>query len=154
EELDNRVPTKAQTTLFLEIRRLLDRAVRWLVTNRRVPLDVTGEIARLGSGVARLLPELATLARGREREAMQARCEQISALGVPERIAEWSTRIMYGFGLLDIVGLADTTGVDTTEVAGVYFVLSGRFRVDELLSRISDLPRTDRWDTLARMALE
>src|SRR5438045_7597992 len=37
EDLDNKVPTAAQTTLYLEIRRLLDRAVRWLVTNRRVP---------------------------------------------------------------------------------------------------------------------
>ncbi|TMM38687.1 MAG: NAD-glutamate dehydrogenase [Actinobacteria bacterium] len=153
EEMDNRVPTKAQTTLFLEMRRLLDRAVRWLVTNRRVPLDVTGEIARLRPGLTRLLPQLPTLFRGREREALQARCEQVTALGIPERIAEWSTRIFYGFGLLDIVGLADATGADTTEVAGVYFVLSERFRVDELLSRISDLPRNDRWDTLARMAL-
>ena len=84
---------------------------------------------------------------------MQQRCTQITALGVPERIAEWATRIMYGFGLLDIVGLADQTGTDTAEVAGVYFVLSERFRVDELLSRISDLPRNDRWETLARMAL-
>jgi glutamate dehydrogenase len=39
------------------------------------------------------------------------------------------------------------------EVAGVYFVLSEQFRVDELLSKISALPREDRWQTLARMAL-
>jgi glutamate dehydrogenase len=38
-------------------------------------------------------------------------------------------------------------------VAGVYFVLSEHFRVDALLSRISELPREDRWQTLARMAL-
>jgi len=38
-------------------------------------------------------------------------------------------------------------------VAEVYFVLSERFRVDDLLSRISLLPRNDRWETLARMAL-
>ena len=38
-------------------------------------------------------------------------------------------------------------------MAGVYFVLSERFRVDDLLSKISALPREDRWQTLARMAL-
>ena len=38
-------------------------------------------------------------------------------------------------------------------MADVYFVLSDRFRVDELLSKISALPREDRWQTLARMAL-
>jgi glutamate dehydrogenase len=153
EELDNKVPTSAQITLYLELRRLLDRAVRWLVSNCRVPLDVTGEIARLRPGLARLLPVVGSLFRGREREALQSRCDQLTALGIPEDLAEWATRIMYGFGLLDIVGLADTTGRDTTEVAGVYFVLSERFRVDELLSRISELPRNTRWETLARMAL-
>ena len=35
----------------------------------------------------------------------------------------------------------------------VYFVLSERFQIDQLLSHISRLPRGDRWQTLARMAL-
>jgi glutamate dehydrogenase len=153
EALDNRVSTKAQTVLNLEMRRLLDRAVRWLVTNHRVPLDVTAEIARLRPGLARLLPALGSLFRGQERAALRTRSEQLTALGIPQDLADRATRIMYGFGLLDIVALADATGRDTTEVAGVYFVLSERFRVDDMLSRISALPRNDRWETLARMAL-
>ncbi len=60
---------------------------------------------------------------------------------------------MYSFGLLDIVEAAAKTGRDVDEVAGIYFVLSDRFRVDALLSKISLLPREDRWQTLARMAL-
>jgi glutamate dehydrogenase len=74
-------------------------------------------------------------------------------MGIPPDLAEWATRIMYGFGLLDIVSVADRTGRDVTEVAEIYFALSERFRVDDLLSRISMLPRDDRWQTLARMAL-
>jgi glutamate dehydrogenase len=38
-------------------------------------------------------------------------------------------------------------------VAKVYYVLSERFQIDLLLSHISRLPRNDRWQTLARMAL-
>jgi glutamate dehydrogenase len=38
-------------------------------------------------------------------------------------------------------------------VAKVYFVISCRFQIDALLSQISRLPRNDRWQTLARMAL-
>ena len=49
--------------------------------------------------------------------------------------------------------MARTTGRDLDEVAAVYFLLSERFRVDDLLSKISRLPREDRWQTLARMAL-
>ncbi len=153
EELDSKVPTAAQTTLYLELRRLLDRAVRWLVTNHRVPLDVPAEIARLKPGLTELLPQLRTLFRGKEREALQSRCGHFCELGIPMEIADPVTRAMYSFGLLDIVRLADSTHADTAEVAGVYFVLSERFRVDALLSRISALPRNDRWETLARMAL-
>ena len=38
-------------------------------------------------------------------------------------------------------------------MAQIYFVISERFQIDVLLSHISRLPRGDRWQTLARMAL-
>ncbi|GAB3841818.1 NAD-glutamate dehydrogenase [Dactylosporangium cerinum] len=153
ESLDNQVPTEAQTAVSLETRRLLDRAVRWLVSNRRLPIDVPGEIARLRPGVSRLLPQLETLFRGREREALHTHAATLRGLGLPAEIADTTTRIMYGFGLLDIVEVASQTGRDVNEVATVYYVLSERFRVDDLLSKISNLPREDRWQTLARTAL-
>ncbi len=153
QELDNKLPTAAQTTLYLLVRRLLDRATRWLVTNRRPPLDVTAEIARLRPGVSTLFGQLETLLRGEEAAALRAERDRLTALGVPAGLALDSARLMYAFGLLDVVACADSTGRDVSEVAGVYFVLSERFRVDALLSKISALPRDDRWQTLARMAL-
>ena len=151
--LDNRVPTEAQTTVYLETRRLLDRAVRWLVSGRRSPLDVTAEIERLRPGVTALLPRLEELFRGRERQTLLAHAEEVAARGLPEDLALRASRVMYGFGLLDIVETAHATGRDPVEVAGVYFALSERFGIDDLLSKISALPREDRWQTLARMAL-
>jgi glutamate dehydrogenase len=153
EALDNRVPTAVQTGMYLEARRLIDRATRWLVTTRRSPLDVPSEIARLRPGVAKSLSDLPNLTLGEEHQTIQDHIEESMAHGIPAETAELETRIMYGFGLLDVVSLADSTGQDVTDVAPVYFVLSERFRVDELLTRISHLPRQDRWQTLARMAL-
>ncbi|HEV7898336.1 MAG TPA: NAD-glutamate dehydrogenase, partial [Planosporangium sp.] len=153
EALDARVHTEAQTAVYLELRRLLDRAVRWLVSNRRSPLDVPGEIARFQSGVAALLPKLGTLFRGNERQSLRANVQRLIKLGLPEEVADHTTRLMYAFGLLDIVETAHVTGCPIDEVAGVYFALSERFRVDHLLSKVSALPREDRWQTMARMAL-
>jgi len=153
ESLDNRVHVAAQAAVYLEVRRLIDRAVRWLVTNRRSPIDVAAETAWMRPGVATLLPKLPDLFQGREREALRENAVELVARGIPEELAEWATRIMYGFGLLDVVQVAQSTGRDLDEVASVYFVLSDRFRVDDLLSKISGLPREDRWQTLARMAL-
>ncbi|MEU8190091.1 NAD-glutamate dehydrogenase [Micromonospora carbonacea] len=153
EALDNKVDPELQTAVYLDTRRLLDRAVRWLVTNRRSPLDVPAEIDRLRAGVARLLPGLENLFYGGEREAIAAHIDAMASRGLPRGLAEQATRLMYSFGLLDVVETTATSGRDVGEVASVYFVLSDRFRVDSLLSKISLLPRADRWQTLARMAL-
>ena len=153
EALDNKVPTSAQTLVYLEARRLLDRSVRWLVSNRRSPIDVPGEIERLRPGLAELLPRLDSLIRGNERDSLHRHAGEMAAAGLPGELAEWATRLMYGFGLLDVVEVAHNTGQPIEDVAKVYFVISERFRVDDLLSRISALPREDRWQTLARMAL-
>ncbi|WP_433344418.1 NAD-glutamate dehydrogenase [Micromonospora sp. CA-111912] len=153
EALDNKVDPDLQTAVYLDTRRLLDRAVRWLVTNRRSPIDVPAETARLRDGVARLLPGLENLFYGSEREAIAAHIDGMTSRGLPRGLAEQATRLMYSFGLLDVVETSASTGPDVGEVASVYFVLSDRFRVDSLLSKISLLPREDRWQTLARMAL-
>ncbi|MFD0783138.1 NAD-glutamate dehydrogenase [Micromonospora azadirachtae] len=153
EALDNRISPELQTSVYLDTRRLLDRAVRWLVTNRRSPIDVPAEISRLRDGVARLLPGLEDLFYGSEREAITAHIDSMTERGLPRELAEQATRLMYSFGLLDVVETAANRGRDVGEVAPVYFVLSDLFRVDALLSKISLLPREDRWQTLARMAL-
>ncbi|MGX6605762.1 NAD-glutamate dehydrogenase [Micromonosporaceae bacterium Da 78-11] len=153
EALDNQAPTSAQTLVFLESRRLLDRAVRWLVSTRRSPLDVAGEITKLRPGVQALLPQLPSVVLGIERRSMDEHIATIADKGVPMDIAERVTWANYGFGLLDILETAASVGGEPTEVAKVYFVLSARFQFDQLLSHISRLPRGDRWQTLARMAL-
>jgi glutamate dehydrogenase len=153
EAYDNRMPVTAQTHVYLSTRRLLDRAVRWLVSNRRSPLDVAGEIARLRPGVERLLAGLPSLFRGAERASLSSFSKDLCERGVPTELADRAMRVVYSFGVLDILQVAADTGQDVNAVADVYFVLSERFGVDDLLSRISSLPRDDRWQTLARMAL-
>jgi glutamate dehydrogenase len=158
EALDNRVPIAAQTAVHLATRRLLDRAVRWLLQNRRSPLDVTAEITTLRPGVSRLLPRLGSLFRGGERDALRAHRDALVAQGMPADVADWAARITYSFGLIDVVEVTKGAGLDPDgaaidEAAEIYFVLSERFGVDAILSKISDLPRQDRWQTLARMAL-
>ncbi|AGZ45681.1 NAD-glutamate dehydrogenase [Actinoplanes friuliensis] len=153
EKLDNNVPTPAQTLVYLETRRLLDRAVRWLVSNRRSPIDVAGEIARLRPGVDALLQQLPTVVIGKERSSLENHIEMLAERGIPEGLAESVSRVVYSFGLLDILETAAATDHAPTEVAKVYFVISERFQIDVLLSHISRLPRGDRWQTLARMAL-
>jgi glutamate dehydrogenase len=153
EALDTQMPTAVQTQLYLELRRLVDRVVRRLVSSRRSPIDVTGEIAALRPGVQALLPRMDELLQGRERDVVREHIAELTARGVPADVARDATYATYAFGLLDVVEVAAETRRDLDEVAGVYYGLSDRFRVDDLLSSISALPREDRWQSLARMAL-
>jgi glutamate dehydrogenase len=158
EELDNRVPVAGQTAAYLATRRLLDRAVRWLLQSRPSPLDVPAEVAALQPGVSRLLPKLADLLGGAEREALAAQRDSFTAQGLPEPISQHAASLTYSFGLLDIVEVARNAGLDPAtpaidQAAEIYFTVSERFGIDALLSKISQLPREDRWQTLARMAL-
>ena len=150
---DHDVPTAAQVAVYLETRRLMDRAVRWLLSSKRAPLDVPNEIRAIRPGVARLAPMLDRLFCGAEAEALAEHVTQLESLGIPPALAVWATKLSYSFGLLDIVSVASASGHGLADVAGVYFGLSERFHVDALLSKISELPREDRWQTLARMAL-
>ena len=68
EALDNKVSTQAQTELYLEFRRLIDRATRWLLHSRPAHLDVGSEIERFRPAVRELSPKVPDMLSGAERE--------------------------------------------------------------------------------------
>ncbi len=153
EALDGLVPTAAQTAMLLEARRLLDRGTRWILQSRGGTLDVLGEIERFRDDVARITPDIGTLLVGGERERWERRASELVTLGAPERLAGEAAALLDIFGLLDCVDVARATDTDARDVAELYFVLSERYEIDTMLSRITALPRGDRWTALARAAL-
>jgi len=153
EELDNVVPTETQTMLYLEFRRLTDRAVRWFLQNRPSTLDVAAEVERFSSVVAELGPQMPTLLKGAERTRLERRAQEIEDLGVPTDLALRAASLLDQFSLLDVVELSVITQLAATEVAPVYFATSEQFGIDSMLTRVTKLPRDDRWDALARGAL-
>ncbi|HRW18523.1 MAG TPA: NAD-glutamate dehydrogenase [Dermatophilaceae bacterium] len=153
EALDNVVPTSVQTTLYLEFRRLLDRAVRWLLTNRPSGIDVAADIERFQGPVQRLAPTVPEVLQGSERRRLERRAEELTALGVPAELAVQAASLLDVYSMLDIVEIASDTGESVEEALRVYYHASERFGIDDMLFRVSQLPRDDRWESLARGAL-
>jgi glutamate dehydrogenase len=60
---------------------------------------------------------------------------------------------LYRYSLLDIIDVGDITEIDAAEVADTYFALMDRLGTDSLLTAVSELPRKDRWHSLARLAI-
>ncbi|MEU4444050.1 NAD-glutamate dehydrogenase [Actinosynnema sp. NPDC050801] len=162
--LDTVVPTDVQDDMVLETRRLLDRASRWLLTNRPQPLAVGSTISRFAPVVAELAPRTIDMLQGHEKESVLEHVERLVGHGVPEELARRIAGLLFTYGLLDVTEVAElaereegegATGQERTheETAELYFALSDHLDVDRMLSSVSGLERLNRWHSLARLAL-
>ncbi|MBW4720795.1 NAD-glutamate dehydrogenase [Saccharothrix obliqua] len=161
--LDNVIPTDVQDDMVLETRRLLDRASRWLLTNRPQPLAVGSTISRFKGVVEELAPKTLDLLQGREKESVVANVERLVGSGVPAELARRVAVLLFTYGLLDVTEVAELAereeghGVgperSPLETAELYFALSEHLDVDRMLSSVSGLERGNRWHALARLAL-
>jgi glutamate dehydrogenase len=147
------VPVAAATALHLEGRRLLDRAVRWLLQSRQAQLDVAAEISRFQPQVADLAPRTPEFVQGFERERLHNRAAHHERLGTPAELALTAAALLDVFSLLDVIEISEDADRPAEEVASLYFTLSERFEIDRLLTLITALPQRDRWQSMARSAL-
>ncbi|CAN5688227.1 NAD-glutamate dehydrogenase [soil metagenome] len=153
EDLDNQVEAKVQTRMLLDARKLVERATRWLLRNRRSPLDIADTVSHFSEGaeeLAELIPELMLES---DREALENTTEELVEAGVPEDLAKRIAILKAMFSALDIVDVASSTGQSLETTAAVYFILSDRLRIHWLREHIEDLPRDNRWRMLSRAAL-
>ncbi|MFE7421166.1 NAD-glutamate dehydrogenase domain-containing protein [Rhodococcus sp. NPDC057529] len=139
--------------LTTEVRRLLDRASRWLLANRPQPLAVGAEIRRFGPLISQLSTPIGAWLRGTEHASVQSTTAQWVERGLHPTLARDVSELLFRYSLLDIIEAADVTTRDPFEVAELYFSLSDHLQIDKLLIAVSSLPREERWNALARLAL-
>jgi glutamate dehydrogenase len=159
--LENSVSTAVTDRMMLESRRLLDRASRWLLSNRPQPLAVGAEISRFTEPVRAMAGGQLDLLRGQERRSAEQQAADLRGDGVPADLAETVAVLLDAYGLLDVIEVAEMAerdvGVDgdepEVETAQLYFALSEHLGIDAMLTAVSVLDRGDRWHALARLAL-
>ncbi|HLY33729.1 MAG TPA: NAD-glutamate dehydrogenase, partial [Jatrophihabitantaceae bacterium] len=137
EALDNVVPTSAQHTGYQEIRRLIDRATRWLVDVRYPITDVAAEVERFRPTVRELGPRITTLLRGVEVENLHTEVDRLVGVGLPRELALRLGELLNEFLLLDVVEIANASEHSAAEIAELHFALSAAFSVDDLLTAIT-----------------
>ncbi|MFE5541759.1 NAD-glutamate dehydrogenase [Streptomyces sp. NPDC056492] len=153
ESLDNKVAADVQTRVRLHSRRLVERGTRWLLNNRPQPLQITETIELFSDRVAQVWAELPKLVRGADLEWYQSIMDELIGEGVPEELAAKVAGFSSAFPTLDIVAIADRTGVNPLDVAEVYYDLADRLQITQLMDRIIELPRSDRWQSMARASI-
>jgi glutamate dehydrogenase len=151
--LDNIVDAGTQTHMRLETRTLVERATRWLVSSQRPPVDIEELIEFFGPGIAKLTAALPDVLRGRELALFEQRREALVQKGVSPEFATRIAVLPPAYAGLGVVETASRDNLDILEVAKVHFALGERLQLGRFLERIINLPRTDRWQTMARAAL-
>ena len=87
--LDDVVGTDTQIRLLLEVRRLAERATRWLLRNRAQPLDIAATTEFFRPGVRELAVLIPTLVTESRRRIFERTVEDYVGDGVPKDVA-WS----------------------------------------------------------------
>jgi glutamate dehydrogenase len=146
-------PVAVSDRLTLDMRRLIDRAGRWLLNYRPQPLAVGAEINRFAKKVAILAPQMTEWLRGDDAAIVAKEAADFTSQGVSKDLAYEIATGLYKYSLLDVIDIADIVDRDPAEVADTYFALMDHLGTDGLLTAVSRLARDDRWHSLARLAI-
>ncbi|GHF66157.1 NAD-glutamate dehydrogenase [Streptomyces griseosporeus] len=153
EDLDNRVEAEVQTRIRLHSRRLVERGTRWLLNNRPQPLQLAETVEFFAERVEQVWQQLPKLLKGADLEWWQQIHDELTDAGVPDEVATRVAGFSSAFPALDIVSVADRMGKEPLDVAEVYYDLGDRLGITQLMDRIIELPRADRWQSMARAAI-
>jgi glutamate dehydrogenase len=153
EGLDNRVAADTQVAMLLEGRRLVERGARWLLRNRRRPLDIAATVDYFATGAAILYDGIMELLAPSDVEPLARRAHELNEAGAPLELAMRVAELSTMFATFDIVEVAAETNLDVKTVARTHFLVGSRLELHWLRDQIVALPRDDRWKALARAAL-
>jgi len=153
EALAGSVDVDARIAVVLEARKLMERASRWLLMNRRSPFGIAETVNFLGTGVDTVRSAIPKLLSGRDLSSFQERRASFTSQGVPAALADEVAAMVPSYSAFDIVTSAAATGHGVEETAAVYFLLADRLQLGRLRDLIVALPRDDRWSSVARSAL-
>ncbi len=152
-ELPASFPTEHWSTVHLDIRRILDRAVRWVIVQGYTSRPIDQIVAEFKPLMSPMRSRLLEYLRGDDRARVAEYLERGRSWNLPEDLAYRWAELFETFVLLDVAKIVHESPEPVEEIAHVYYTVFNRFHADSLLERITNLPREDRWQALARAAL-
>ena len=153
EDLDNKVPAAAQTRMFVETGRTVERMTAWFLQNGRHPLDIRAHIDEFRPGVETLRDNLEALMAPEQVTETKERAARFAGPGVPEKLAQAIGRLKALSTACDIVRLAEDANRPVEAVGETYFLLGSRFRLDWLRHHANLVAPESSWYQLALGAI-
>jgi glutamate dehydrogenase len=147
ELLDNKIAAQVQIEMLLEIAELIERAVGWLLSRKRLELGC--EVKRFAPSVASLAASLLQVLPPRDHALTAERTGRFTEAGVPETLAARIASTTFLSAALEIADLAERSGQPLDYAARVYFKLGARFALDEMRAAARRLRAETTWQKQA-----
>lgn len=152
EALDFQVSADLQADLMLDIVRLIRRASRWQIRNRRAGMDPGKIVKKYCQPLKELRESLPSMLRGHMAETWQQRSQFLQSQGVPEELAITLAAYHSTYPLLGIIDVSRQGEEPIEAVAQMYYALGERLELDWFTSKILELKVDNDWQAIAREA--
>jgi glutamate dehydrogenase len=153
ESLDNKVAAATQIQMFIDTIGLVERGTRWLLRNRRAPLDIATAVDYFRAGVSELTESFPKPLEAENRLTLRRRTKHLTSNDVPSTLAARIGSLFALSSALDIVEVARMGTREVVYVASVYFTLAAHLEFEWLRREIAALRTQNRWHTFAKSAL-
>jgi glutamate dehydrogenase len=150
EALDHVVAHDVQTQMMLDLIRLVKRATRWVLRNRRRELSPSAVVEQFRSGVESLRDALPKLMRSRGGERYQALHDRYLEAGAGPELATAVAGTRVGYTALGIIQAAADADAPLMDLANLYFIMGERLQLDWFSGQILAANVENEWQALAR----
>ncbi|NUP73404.1 MAG: NAD-glutamate dehydrogenase, partial [Sinomonas sp.] len=152
-QLPPEFPTEDAAELAVHMRRIIDRATRWYVTHDHRDQPLERALGRILPTLELLRTSTADYLRGDDADRVHGRLAHWDSVGLPRDVGRRAADMLESFGLLGISLISEQVDEPVERIADLYWAVFHRIGAAHILLRITDLPRQNRWEALARAAL-
>ena len=140
------VSTGAAYRWTMGLARVLERTTRWVLVNCDPDEPAREFVERNLRDLASLRGKFHEIVAGDDRQAFLSLVKEIGKLGVDERFARNFITLRFLDHLLEILGVARTTGADPVEAARFYYDVTEKLRIPWLARTIERAGASGRWE--------
>ena len=153
ESLDNQVSAGMQIEMLLQVSRMLERSVNWILRYRQGSLQMKELVDYFRPGVAELMERMPKPLAAQDRLELNRQTKRLTSGGVPREVALMTAALIPLTPALDIVEVAKQTGTGIPVVASLYYRLGSEFQLHWLQQQIAQLNVRTHWHNLANIGL-
>lgn len=150
--LESKVERKIILEIMVETMRLLRRATRWFLRNRRKGMDLGETIGHFKPKVRELSERIEDHLVGAAHDKMKKVAMEYEEAGLPNNLASRVAVTDAMLSALDIIEASTVNDIPVLKVAETYFAIGACLQLDWFRTQIGLHPVGNNWDALARAA--